>query len=72
MKITVVVGWPQAKYLETHWLNPEFGKKLANVAGSSVSELAKIIGMTPAMFTRSGIWVFCPPYILRPTTRLAY
>ena len=29
-------------------------------------------GMTPAVLMRSGMWVDCPPYIRRPTMRLAY
>ena len=33
---------------------------------------AKITGMTPPVFTLSGIWVLDPPYCRRPTTRLAY
>src|SRR5438093_5161045 len=33
---------------------------------------AKMIGMTPAWFTFSGMYVDWPPIILRPTTRLAY
>ena len=33
---------------------------------------AKITGMTPPVFTLSGMCVLEPPYILRPTTRLAY
>ena len=33
---------------------------------------AKIIGITPDILTLIGMWVFCPPYILLPTTRLAY
>ena len=28
--------------------------------------------MTPAVLTLSGRCVVCPPYIFRPTTRLAY
>src|SRR5690606_22011112 len=32
----------------------------------------KMTGMTPALFTRKGMCVAWPPYILRPTTRLAY
>ena len=36
------------------------------------SDEAKITGMTPAWFTFSGMYVEVPPYILRPTIRLAY
>ena len=35
-------------------------------------ELAKITGITPAVFTLMGIWVDWPPYTFRPTMRLAY
>ena len=30
-----------------------------------------MIGMTPAWLTLSGMYVLCPPYMRRPTTRLA-
>ena len=36
------------------------------------SEEAKMTGMTPAWFTFSGMYVEVPPYIRRPTIRLAY
>jgi len=35
-------------------------------------EEAKIGGITPEVLIFNGRWVLCPPYILRPTTRLAY
>ncbi len=44
----------------------------AKVAGISITDEAKITGMTPAMLTLSGMKVLCPPIIRRPTTRLAY
>ena len=31
------------------------GKKLAIVGGNAITAAAKMIGMTPAMFTRSGM-----------------
>ena len=31
-----------------------------------------MIGMTPALFTRSGMWVAPPEYIRVPRTRFAY
>ncbi len=31
-----------------------------------------MMGITPAVLTLRGMCVFCPPYTLRPTTRLAY
>ena len=31
-----------------------------------------MIGITPAVLTRSGMCVLCPPYMRRPTMRLAY
>ena len=37
-----------------------------------ITDCAKMIGITPAVFTRSGMCVFWPPYIFRPTTRFAY
>ena len=43
-----------------------------SVAGNRISDEAKITGMTPAVLIRSGMWVDCPPYTRRPTTRLAY
>ena len=42
------------------------------VEGIDRIELAKMIGMTPLIPTLIGIYVLCPPYILRPTTRFAY
>ena len=44
----------------------------ASVAGNRISDEAKITGITPAVLIRSGMWVDCPPYTRRPTTRLAY
>jgi hypothetical protein len=46
--------------------------KLAMVAGNIMIEDAKIGGITPDVLIFKGKWVLCPPYILRPTTRLAY
>ena len=46
--------------------------KLASCAGNIRIDEAKIGGMTPATLTLSGRCVDCPPYIFRPTTRLAY
>ncbi len=43
-----------------------------NSVGKYSTEAAKMIGMTPAWFTFNGMYVDCPPIILRPTTRLAY
>jgi len=36
-------------------------KKEATVWGKAMIEEAKITGMTPAVLTRSGRWVVCPP-----------
>ena len=44
----------------------------AIVAGNARIDEAKITGMTPPVFTFSGMCVLEPPYIRRPTTRLAY
>jgi hypothetical protein len=45
---------------------------LAIVAGKARIDEAKITGMTPPVLTLSGMCVLEPPYIRRPTTRLAY
>ena len=50
----------------------ERGDALAMVAGNMIIEEAKIGGITPDVFIFKGRWVLWPPYILRPTTRLAY
>ena len=42
------------------------------VAGREAMDCAKMMGITPDMFTLMGMWVLWPPYIFRPTTRLAY
>ena len=44
----------------------------AIVAGNARMDDAKMTGMTPPVFTFSGMCVLDPPYIRRPTTRLAY
>ena len=46
--------------------------KAIMVEGNDIIDIAKIIGITPAIETLIGIWVLCPPYILRPTIRFAY
>jgi len=38
----------------------------------ALREEAKMIGMTPAVFTRRGIYWVTPPYTFLPTTRFAY
>ena len=43
-----------------------------SVAGNRISDEAKMTGITPAVLIRSGMWVDWPPYMRRPTTRLAY
>ena len=48
------------------------GKYCAIVGGNARIAAAKMIGMTPAMFTRSGRYVEPPAVIFRPTIRLAY
>ena len=42
------------------------------VAGMDAMAWAKMMGITPDMFTLMGMWLDWPPYIFRPTTRLAY
>ena len=44
----------------------------AMVAGREAMAWAKMMGITPVMFTFRGMWLDWPPYIFRPTTRLAY
>ena len=48
------------------------GTNIWMVGGMERIEPAKMMGITPDILTFIGIWVFWPPYILRPTTRLAY
>src|SRR5262249_5360398 len=48
------------------------GNACAIVAGKARIDEAKITGMTPPVFTFSGMCVLAPPYIRLPTTRLAY
>ena len=47
-------------------------EKPAIVIGTNISACAKIIGITPAAFTLSGMYWRTPPYCLLPTIRLAY
>ena len=42
------------------------------IAGKVINDDAKIIGITPAIASLSGICVFCAPTIFLPTTFLAY
>src|SRR3990170_6241899 len=49
-----------------------FVKYWAICDGSSRIEMAKMMGMTPALFTRSGMCVLPPEYIRVPRTRFAY
>ena len=46
--------------------------KLPIIWGRDTMDTARMMGMTPDMLTLIGMKVFCPPYIFRPTTRLAY
>ena len=46
--------------------------KAQMVAGRDAMVCAKMMGRTPDMFTFMGRVDAWPPYILRPTTRLAY
>jgi len=48
------------------------GKNCATVGGKAMIAAAKMIGMTPAMLTRSGMYVEPPVVIRRPTIRFAY
>jgi DNA-directed RNA polymerase subunit alpha len=42
------------------------------VCGNAIMDMAKIMGITPDIFTLIGRCVLCPPYIFLPTTLLAY
>ena len=48
------------------------GTNMPMVAGMDAMAWAKMMGITPDMFTLMGMWLDWPPYIFRPTTRLAY
>ena len=50
---------------------PLLGTTLDSRAGKYSTELAKMMGMTPAWLNFNGIYVLCPPYMRLPTTRLA-
>ena len=50
----------------------EEGTKAPMVAGRLAMAWAKMMGITPVIFTFRGRWLDWPPYIFRPTTRLAY
>ena len=47
-------------------------RNCAIIGGKRMIEIAKMIGMTPAMFTRSGRCVSSPPTMRIPRTRRAY
>ena len=42
------------------------------IPGKDMIDAAKMIGITPAVFTRSGIWEEFPPTIRRPTIFVEY
>ena len=44
----------------------------AKSCGKYSTETAKMMGITPAWLTFSGMYVLCPPYMRLPTTRFAY
>ena len=48
------------------------GTNMPMVAGMDAMDWAKMMGSTPDIFTLMGRWLDWPPYIFRPTTRLAY
>src|SRR3989442_10942272 len=64
--------WPEPYWKWLLMKLCEAGKKLAIVGGNAITAAAKMIGMTPAMFTRSGMYVEPPAVIFRPTMRFAY
>ena len=63
---------PGAKACKSPSVNGLVPKKRMMVPGNMMSEVENITGITPAVFTLSGIWVACPPITRLPTTRLAY
>ena len=66
-------GVPGAKYPAKFCIASLFvNTSVDNVDGNMITDCAKIIGITPAVFTRNGMCVLCPPYIFRPTIRFAY
>src|ERR1700744_6084395 len=50
---------------------PWLGRTFEIRIGKYSTELAKMIGTTPPVFTFIGMYVLWPPYMRRPTTRLA-
>ena len=56
----------------TPWAQPDPPASSAMVGGRIVMEAAKMTGITPAMFTRIGMYVVPPDVMRRPTCRLAY
>ena len=72
-------GWsPRARYVLIQVTHPGTvlpSSGIANCAimvGSISMEEAKMMGITPAMLTFSGMYVLVPPMVRRPTMRLAY
>src|SRR5689334_4086469 len=59
-----------------HWpiaaIGLEGGRNCASVVGRIMKLEAKMIGITPAVLTRSGMCVLAPPYMRRPTMSFAY
>src|ERR1700722_16151738 len=51
--------------------HPVLGKMLEMRRGRYRTEAAKMMGTTPPVFTFMGMYVLWPPYMRRPTTRLA-
>src|SRR5437762_2006473 len=61
------LGW---KWLFTN--ERVLGMNWPTVGGKAISAAAKMTGITPAMFTRRGMYVEPPLVIRRPTCRFAY
>src|SRR5450756_1357733 len=59
------------KVVANHLAGPT-RRNWAKVGGMSMTDEAKMTGMTPAMFTLRGMYVLAPPSMRRPTTRFAY
>ena len=72
MYIRLYSGMPYASCRITASPQPPAWNMPAIVAGKARMDEAKMTGMTPPVFTFRGMCVLDPPYIRRPTTRLAY
>src|SRR5712691_1961205 len=63
--------WRRSVLFTRSWNHLTWITFCSNVGKYSTDE-AKMMGMTPAWFTLSGMYVLWPPIIRRPTIRFAY